>query len=337
MSNMPSPSEILRHFPGVEAQEIVALGNAGGFSGARLWKITTPAGTLCLRRWPPAYPTEAVLHKIHGVLGQAATQGMTEFPVPLRHAGHDTVLKLRQALYELTPWMPGRADFHARPTAARLASAMTALGRFHAATRTYPFGLNQTGRRCSPGIVQRQVRLQELLHGELDRLAASVAAFHDQEINSRGRRLLQMFPACSGKVAPLLGLAASLEVSLQPCIRDIWHDHVFFTGDEVTGLIDFGAMRSDNVSCDLARLVGSLVADRPADWTAALDGYEAERPLTADEQVLIRAFDQSGVLMSGLSWLQWICVEGRRFDDRQRVLLRLDENLQRMEHLFRSV
>ena len=50
MSNMPLAIEILRHYPDVDASDITCLGNAGGFSGAWLWKITTPPGPLCLRK-----------------------------------------------------------------------------------------------------------------------------------------------------------------------------------------------------------------------------------------------------------------------------------------------
>lgn len=56
---------------------------------------------------------------------------------------------------------------------------------------------------------------------------------------------------------------ADVSFRLQPCIRDIWHDHVLFDGDRVTGLIDFGAMQIDTPATDIARLVGSLQSYSP--------------------------------------------------------------------------
>jgi len=332
MSNTSLAIEILRHFPDVDALDIRCLGNAGGFSGACLWRITTPAGPLCLRKWPKPHPSEDALGHIHGLLMHAAQQGMAELPVPLLHGGGNTILRQHRTLYELTRWMPGQANYHTGPNLQRL----TVLAQFHAAVRTYPHGREQAGPSCSPGLVQRQAQLERLLDGELDRLATAVEGYHDPEIRQRGRHLLELFPRGASKVAQLLGRASPLKVTLQPCLRDIWHDHVLFTGDEVTGLIDFGAMRLDNIACDLARLIGSLVGDNEADWSAALHAYGAHQSLTADEHLLIRAFDHSGVLMSGLSWLQWICGEGRRFANQRQVLRRLDENLWRIEHLCGS-
>lgn len=346
MSDLHPIAEILRHFPGVDVLDIVCLGNAGGFSGACLWRITTPAGPLCLRMWPRPHPTEEALRRIHGLLQHARREGMTELPVPLPHAiplhgAPDTVLSQHQTLYELTPWMPGQADFHARPSGGRLTAAMTVLARFHAASRTFQ-DRDQIAPGCSPGLVQRRAKLQQLIDGEFHRLATAVAGHpvagqHDTALGLRAQRLLKMFSSRASDVLQLLNRVAPLKVALQPCLRDIWHDHVLFTGDDVTGVIDFGAIRTENVSCDLARLIGSLVGDNQADWSTALRAYEDHRRLTADEHQLIRTFDQSGVLMSGLSWLQWICVEGRRFEDQPRVLARLDENLLRLEQLGRSV
>ena len=35
---------------------IVALGNRGGFSGARLWSVRTETDAFCLKAWPPGDP-----------------------------------------------------------------------------------------------------------------------------------------------------------------------------------------------------------------------------------------------------------------------------------------
>ncbi len=340
----PPLAEILGHFPGVDVLGVTSLGNGGGFSGAQLWRVATPRETLCLRRWPQEYPTAQWLRWLHGLLKYAADQGSAPLPVPRLHRGNDTVLAAHSALFELTPWLAGTADYRTQPSPARLTAALTVLAEFHSAVRTYPgFDQPQHARQAqprvgfSPGLIARRSRLQRLLNGEFDRLAAAVSNCSATEIRQRGQRLLPMFSLCAGRVLTQLVQASQRQVALQPCIRDIWHDHILFTGDVVTGLIDFGAVRIETVAGDLARLIGSLVGDTPSDWTAALRAYEVHHPLTTEEHWLIRVFDRSSVLMSGLSWLQWICVEGRRFEDQQRVLQRLDENLSRMEVLCGTI
>jgi len=131
----------------------------------------------------------------------------------------------------------------------------------------------------------------------------------------------------------MLNSGRNLRVRIQPVIRDIWHDHVLFTGDEVTGLIDFGAMQNDCVSTDIARLLGSLVGDDADGWKCGLNAYRRERSLTPDEESLVQVFDASTVLLSGMNWLQWIYVEGRHFDRRTTILARLDVTIVRLEGL----
>ena len=66
---------------------------------------------------------------------------------------------------------------------------------------------------------------------------------------------------------------------------------------------------------------------------AGLAALATVRPLSPDEHRAVRVFDRSTVLLSGMNWLRWIALDGRTFDDRPRVLERLDENLSRMERL----
>lgn len=125
--------------------------------------------------------------------------------------------------------------------------------------------------------------------------------------------------------------AASLSTELFPVIRDLWHDHVLFTGDEVTGIIDFGALRVDTPACDLARLLGSLVENDRDRWRLGLAAYEEIRPLSPQEHLLIPLLDESQALLSGLYWLEWLCLERRAFPDLATIESRLEKILQRLK------
>jgi homoserine kinase type II len=208
---------------------------------------------------------------------------------------------------------------------------MTALAEFHHAAASFP--LPDLRRSISPGIEQRQQRLRSLMAGGLNRLSQRIIHGDWPELAARARHALELFPIVALEVDTTLAQAMLLRVPLQPCIRDVWHDHLLFQGEEVSGLIDFGALRPENVAADVARLLGSLVADDTEGWAVGMATYEAVRPLSPPEAVLVSAFDRANGLLSVFNWLLWHYEEERLFENRAGVLARLDHHLGRLEHL----
>jgi homoserine kinase type II len=121
---------------------------------------------------------------------------------------------------------------------------------------------------------------------------------------------IEQLPAAIRLLEPLV----AREFTLQPAIRDIWHDHVLYTGDEVTGLVDFGAMRIDTPAVDVARLLGSLAGDDVRRWQIGVAAYEGQRPLSPDERQAVPALDVAGTLLGGCNWVRWVFVERREFE-----------------------
>jgi Ser/Thr protein kinase RdoA (MazF antagonist) len=310
---------------------VESLSSAGGFSGAKFWRIRAPRGVLCLRRWPREHPDRQQLEFIQAVLWHVHQEGFRLVPLPLETRTHAGYVCEAGQLWELTPWMPGVANYHQTPSARKLRAAAMALAGFHQAAAMFP--LPHGGPKAAPGLLSRLERLNALSD---DRLAQLSAAIHDvdwPELAERARRLVPLFARAAGAVVDMLRQAVPIHVSLQPCIRDIWHDHVLYLGAEVSGLIDFGAMRVDSVATDLARLLGSLCGDDGTAWLEGLNAYDSVRPLSSGEALLVTAYDRSGTLLSGMNWLEWIYLEGRRFDNRSGICDRLDANLARLEHL----
>jgi Ser/Thr protein kinase RdoA (MazF antagonist) len=302
------------------------LGSGGGFSGARLWRIVAGGGEFCLRRWPAEHPDEGRLQFIHAVLRSVYDQGVREVALPLPAIGGATWIRQDGFLWELTRWMPGRADFRDDPRPEKLRAAMAWLAKFHlaAAPATSVVGL-------SPGLAQRRELLLRLTAGETAEIARILPTLAWPEFADRGKRTLEAFARRAPVVERMLAEAASTPCPLQPCIRDIWRDHVFFEGDRIAGVIDFGAIRTECVAGDIARLLGSLAGDEPEQRRLGLEAYSQLRPLDACERRLLDVFDASEVLLSGMNWLRWICLERRRFDPPDRVLARLDEILSRLD------
>lgn len=310
-----------------------------GFSGAMVWHLTAEFGEFALRGTPENQVDLRRLAGLHRLLQHLDKAGITEIAVPVRTSSGQTFQTRRSLVWQLEPWRPGRADFQESPTPARLAAASQLLARWHRAAATFVaipgeqpwFFVREAP---SPTVQERR--------GELQSYSSTVRARIKSELQWRaqndplpqlGLRVLELFEQTAPRIAGELDAFREITVLLQPCLRDVWHDHLLFAGDEVTGLIDPHACRSDCVATDLSRLLRSLLkSDRPR-WDWAIQQYETLRPLTLTERALIEVFDRSSVLLSGMTWLRWICLEQRRIDAPERVLSRLQEWLGALEEL----
>jgi Ser/Thr protein kinase RdoA (MazF antagonist) len=338
----PDPRPALAEFLPLESIRLVEpLANAGGWSGSSLWRVhaddrsalgagfATSPRPYCLRRWPVGTDPERLTF-IHKVLTHVAASGIDFVPKPIPTRSVSEAGSVRQdgCLWDLSPWLPGTADYHAHPTRERLAAAMRALARFHEVAANFPRETASLG--PAPAAIERLQQVRLLLSGDFDLIAAAVHAGLDAVLDLRASRVLAL---TRDRLSPLLApleLASTLAIPLSPAIRDIHHDHVLFTGDKVTGLIDFGALRIDTPLADVARLVGSLVADDNQAREFALAAYAKLRPLADQDRRLIDLLDQSGLVLGGLNWLCWLYVERRDMGPLPPILRRLDEILARL-------
>ena len=312
-------------------------GENSGFSGARVWRVEVGGQSFALRATAHGAVHTQRLRGLHRLLEWVNRLGVPELPAPLIWPASGTFRSSFEHIWQLEPWMPGRADFTERPSRARLQSAVEVLARFHRAAATFTPSPDEKRwfnitRLPSPGLNERLRHALRWNHETCAETRASLLSSEWIEFGTLGIRILELFERAVPKVIDALMLARESEVPLQPCLRDVWHDHLLFTGETVTGLIDAHACRSDCVATDLARLLGTLVGDDAHAWESALQVYQEIRPLSAEERSLIPLFDQSAVLLNGLTWLDWH-VRGRIFPHRARVVRRLHDISQRLEHL----
>jgi hypothetical protein len=188
----------------------------------------------------------------------------------------------------------------------------------------------------SPAIAERLQRTQAWLSGDLNAVDRLLAARRRTEFTGvattvAGNARL-VLPAIRSELAAL----ADLRVPLQPCLRDVWHDHILFEGDRVTGIIDPSACRTENVATDLARLLGSLVADDVQQREFALNCYAELRPMTPDEHRLMTVLDRSAVVLGPLGWLRRKYLDQASFNEGA-VLLRLKQQCDRLLVLTQSL
>jgi homoserine kinase type II len=252
-----------------------------------------------------------------------------ELPViagPIPRLDGSTFVEHASSLWELTLWKPGTADYHAKPSRSRLKAALQTLARFHVLAARF-----KSGRGPAPSVHDRQRQWSEMQDGGLSVIQRSLARPLTEEIDRRAARLFAGAQAAIGASQIPAQLATEPELSLQPAIRDVHHDHVLFVGDEVTGLIDFGALRIDTPLADIARLIGSLVADDQPGRQFALDAYSEVRPLSESDRRVINLLDEVGVVLAAVNWLSWLYVERRDMGAVEPIVRRMDEILTRMD------
>jgi homoserine kinase type II len=328
----PSPldraaREVLARYPAFLRQSPpVPLGNRGGFSGARLWHIETGVGAFCLRAWPPHEMLPRV-HYRHALTARARSHGLYFVPAVLPALDSGTAVEHSGRLWEVEKWLPGRADYHERPSRPRLEEACRALARLHGAWE----GLAApTPAPCS-AVARRLECLREwreLLRTGWHPLTAAERTDPLCPLAERAWRLLARWVEA---VPEQLRPWASRPWRLQPCLCDLWHDHLLYEGERLTGLVDYGAVKVDHPAVDLARLLGSLVVDDAAGWSAGLRAYREVRPLAEDEAELSRALDETGAVLGMVNWLRWLYDERREFDDRPAAGRRLEVLVERIE------
>jgi homoserine kinase type II len=316
---------VLHRYPSFCRQgKLKPIGNYGGFSGAILWRMEGPAGPMCLRAWPDQETWPRILFR-HRLMSQARQSGLTFVPTIFPALDGASAVEHAGRLWELTEWQPGCADYHEYPSAARLEAACTALAQLHNVWRSWP----STATGC-PAVQRRLSFLdewQKLLRSGWHPLALAVESDPLRPIVERAWRVL---PSAIEEVPRRLQRWDGVTPRVQPCLCDLWHDHLLFEGDRLTGLIDYGAVKIDHVAVDLSRMLGSLVEDDEAGWQMGLQAYRRIAPLTAEEEDLAHSLDETGVILGVANWLRWLYEEKRPFSDHSAVARRLTELVERL-------
>jgi Ser/Thr protein kinase RdoA (MazF antagonist) len=317
-----SPHEVLSCYHALLRGELVFLGNHGGFSGAQLWRLDTGSGSYCLKAWPPDWRSARELTWIHRLMADGSV--LPWMPRVAPTSAGTTFVAFQDRLWELVTWMPGEANFSLLPSSARLAAACAALGQLH-----QTWAPADTNYDVCPAVLRRWKSLQswqQLLQTGWHPSPATVDPY-----SPSAAQLWQLVLCRIDEVPGLLAPWLQRKVPLQPCVCDLWHDHVLFTGEAVTGLIDFGSAKEDHVGVDLARLLGSLIGDDATWWELGFKAYERIRPFGAEDRALARDLDLSGTILSATHWLRWLYHERRCYQRPTAVMNRLTALARRLQ------
>lgn len=280
---------------------------AAGFSGARVWQVRYGNELYALRQWPPSAPRADRMAAISALQLFLADH---ELPAPRPVLTAEGVASLWQegAWWSLNHWLPGAADYWSDPRPEKLRAALTMLARIHVAAARFPHvdPKEASTPRPSPALAQRFDRMGRLIIADF----ADLANYVGRHPVPREQALATQALDLAERLAP--PLRKSLEkwlwtpLPMQWCLRDIWHDHILFTHNEVTGVLDFGAAAIDSAAGDVARLLGSMVGDDGDGWRIGLEAYEAVRRLSWKEQDAEWLFDATGTVLSAVNWVDWL-------------------------------
>jgi len=296
----------------------LSLDHAGGFSGALLWQIESGVGRLCLRASSPAESPQHLADR-HFLMSLAHERDLTFVPRVHRNTEGITVPIHAGRAWELMEWLPGSASYQEHPSRTKLTAAVTALARLH---HEWKKGRTRILDDCPA--VERRIQAWKR-HMESPPLVPLLAGEGlAKRLQTQLNRWLIRVPDVLGKIPGGL--------RVHPCLRDIWHDHLLFTGEELTGLVDYAGMGEDSPSVDLGRMLGSLCEDDADAWEFALARYREVEVLTEDEARLARILDQTGVILALANWKTRFmemaarneCIDPRRINRVESLLARVE-------------
>lgn len=311
-----------RYFPGVSWE---VLCQHRGLSGAVVWQVEVLGQSYAVRRWQTGWGGSQQLLWIHALQQQIQAAGVDFVPVPLTTIQGLTTVGQDSQAWEVSPWMPGEA-IKGVFTEPQLAAAATALAEVHLATQECQTWEERNA--TSQTLENRTKQLRELLVESLADSLSSNLGLMDQT------RLLAKWlqPAAENTLGLLKG-SEEWNLPTQPVLRDVRRDHLLFTGDEITGLIDFGAVTIETATIDLARMLGESAKNDRELWRLGMKSYMAKRRLLNEERQAIPLIDASGTVLACGNWLRWIAEGKVSHLENHQIADRLADLLFRLEPL----
>ncbi|HRF01144.1 MAG TPA: aminoglycoside phosphotransferase family protein [Pirellulaceae bacterium] len=336
--DFPSPDVLRWLGPHAAGRRWRALQGAGGFSGARFWRgesvgmlaTDRKPRDLCLRAWPPQHPDDARLDRIHRLLELAAS--LPFVPVPYRGQDGRSWCVADGTRFECTDWMPGEAWDPESSTPLdplRLAAAFRAVGRLHRAWRP-----ERIERAIAPAVRERFDLLRRWSEQDQGALIAVARSDRSLPLRQTGLALLDRLASRIDQARRRLAPWLLRPLPIRPCVRDLHAAHLLFVGTEVTGIVDFGALRDDTIATDLGRLAGSLVEDQADGWQIAATAY-AETSGESEPGIWEAARDLEfvGLVLGLANWLRWLWLDRRTFDDLPSVERRIRRRIARLDRV----
>ena len=311
---------VLQHYDIHQPDSIVSLDAGRGFSGSTLWKVSHQGQEFCLKRWPAGKPKQRARQLISQVLPELVGHGIP-LACPLVSGKSQRFVVEANSYWDLSGWVPGNPVVEHAVNATQLKNAMRWLASYHQFVKA----MHQE-KGLSTSLSYRAEFAAQLQQGLLQQLRAyDYVDLQPQLVSQILDNAQDALPALTGA----LQRASRQQYLLTPVISDIWSDHVFFEQDEVSGVIDFGAMKIDLPHLDIARLLGCYQTHNESALETGLACYREFQQFSDQARRLVDLYDQAYVVLAGVQWLVWLGPERRVFPDMNQVNRRLKRIVQR--------
>lgn len=286
-----------RLWPEVEPAAADWCPTCGGLSNASVWRVDSGGSVFAVRRWWTGIDPRLLAWMAES-LRTLVGSPLDFVAAPLGGMGDDAwpYLDAHEGRWEAAPWKPGE-PLRADGPRSDLVAAIDGLVRFHRRMQEVP--------PCPvPSLASLDVRVSRLTQW-----LAQPPFKLPLSLSQRWPELAQLLPqlplAAAEAARQLARVSAASLGTPQPIHGDARPEHFLLRDSQLTGLIDFGAMRSDSALIDVARLAGELAGGDAARLAEVVSLYEA-RAGTPIDRSAVRALDASGAVLSAINWMRWL-------------------------------
>jgi Ser/Thr protein kinase RdoA (MazF antagonist) len=253
-----------------------------GLSDSVVYKVRSSDGVFALKSYNPS--SFSSLQNAHAFLDQIRKNKFVLFPLIIRNKDNATVVYHDGFCWDLSFWVPGNIPDY---SVFNLVQCVNKLVQFHIAA-----GFEQSGFGIMPAMECREFEINSF----------SISAINFSAIGFLPLfNLIELLKWTRQEVGSLLG-SLNPSVKIQCCWGDARRENILFSGSEITGFIDYCAMRRDCREVDVSRMISSFAGDDYLMWTKALNAYAESSPIN---YLVCRKLDILGTIVSLYRWLKW--------------------------------
>ena len=253
-----------------------------GLSESVVYKVSSSDGVFALKSYNPSALSS--LKNAHAFLNQIRKKKFVLFPLIIRNKDNGTIVCHDGFCWDLSSWVPGN---NPECSISNVVQSVNKLAQFHIAV-----GSKQSGFAIMPAMESREIELNSFSTSAINFLAIQFLPLFN---------LIELLKWTRQEVGSLLG-SSNPSVKVQCCWGDARRENILFNGSEISGFIDYCAIRNDCREVDVSRMISSYAGDDYLMWTKALNAYSENAPIN---YLVCRKLDILGTIVSLYRWLKW--------------------------------